>query len=463
MKKIVLIMILFGLTFSLTWAVPTIDGDLSDAEYTNIAVGNGLGDWGMNVDNIYYYPDATNSILYFGIEGNVATDCANGIGFWLGFNEYDSGLAAGDTLGGTSDGGHYMGNHSGHNQYKADFAVDYMFAMNTGSTSDNMYVDVVKFSSGTGNGQYIGNCGQIGTSTTGPSSDDVFTTNAVTFAFNNDNAANHGFEMSIPFSELGVTSAGLMKAFAFVVSNDAYFCQDCAPGTPPSGDPGFNADYNTLGGGPYSCDWKTLPVELSSFTASYVNEFVTINWQTASETDVNGFNIYRNTEDVFGEASKINIDLIDGHGTTTNMNDYWFTDATADPYYTTYYYWLEAVNLGGTSDVYGSIIYEPRDIDNNGELNIIQSHLSSSYPNPARIGSEIRFNFRVGGMESESRYVELNVYNVVGELVAEIVNGEKMVDDYTEIWKPNNLSNGVYFYQLKTDNYNEVKKMVLVK
>ncbi|MCD6101925.1 MAG: T9SS type A sorting domain-containing protein, partial [Candidatus Cloacimonetes bacterium] len=204
-------------------------------------------------------------------------------------------------------------------------------------------------------------------------------------------------------------------------------------------------------------------VELSSFTASYVNEFVTICWQTASETDVNGFNIYRNTEDVFGEADKINIDLIDGHGTTTNMNNYSFTDETADPYYTTYYYWLEVVNLGGTSDVYGSIIYEPGDIDNNGEINFVSTQFDNCYPNPATLGNTIHFGFRVGGIELTNRHVELKVYSVLGELVKEIVNEERLVDDYTEQWTPKNLPNGVYFYQLKTDNFNEVKKMVLVK
>jgi len=207
----------------------------------------------------------------------------------------------------------------------------------------------------------------------------------------------------------------------------------------------------------------TLPVELSSFNAIYntVSGFVSLCWATASETDVNGFNIYRNTEDSFVEADKINIDLIAGAGTTTETTEYSFKDETADPYYTTYYYWLQVINFGGTSDEFGPYNYIPIDVNQDGELGIVTSALSPCYPNPARIGNEIRFNFRVGGLEGTARNVELKVYNILGKLVAEVVNGERLVNDYTETWKPENLSNGVYFYQLKTDNYSEVKKMMI--
>ena len=207
----------------------------------------------------------------------------------------------------------------------------------------------------------------------------------------------------------------------------------------------------------------TLPVELSSFTAIYntVSGFVSLCWATASETDVNGFNIYRNTEDVFVEADKINVDLIAGSGTTTETTEYSFTDETADPYYTTYYYWLQVINFGGNNDKFGPYQYIPIDVNQDGELGIITSILSPCYPNPARLGSEIKFNFRVGGLEGTTRNVELKVYNILGKLVAEVVNGDRLVNNYTETWKPENLSNGVYFYQLKTDNYSEVKKMMI--
>jgi len=207
----------------------------------------------------------------------------------------------------------------------------------------------------------------------------------------------------------------------------------------------------------------TLPVELSSFTALFANEFVTIQWATASETDVHGFNIYRAREDNFEDADKVNMSLIPGHGTTTQPKDYSFTDETADAYFTTYYYWLEVVNYGGTTDIYGSIQYDPVDVDGDGQLNtIVRSMIDDVFPNPVQVGENITFNFMIGGLEGTMRPVSLNIYNIKGELVKEVINEEMMVDDdYTETWRVNDMANGVYFYQLKTENYQETKKLLI--
>ena len=207
---------------------------------------------------------------------------------------------------------------------------------------------------------------------------------------------------------------------------------------------------------------QTLPVELSSFTALFANEFVTIQWATASETDVIGFNIYRAREDNYEDADKVNMSLIPGHGTTTQPNEYSFTDVTADAYFTTYYYWLEAVNYGGTTDIYGSIQYDPVDIDGDGQLNtIFRSTLDNVFPNPVQVGENITFDFMIGGLEGTLRSVSLNIYNIKGELVQEVINEDMMVNDYTKTWRVNDIANGVYFYQLKTENYQETKKLLI--
>ncbi len=215
-------------------------------------------------------------------------------------------------------------------------------------------------------------------------------------------------------------------------------------------------------------DDGTLPVELSSFTAEYtINQagqgYVSVNWATASETDVIGFNIYRSLEDNLAEAEQVNFSLISGHGTTTQPNEYSFTDESADAIYTTYYYWLESVNYGGTTDIYGSIQYDPVDVDGDGLLNtVIHSFLNDVFPNPVQVGENITFKFMIGGLEGTMRSVSLNIYNIKGELVKEVINEDMMVDDdYTETWRVNDMANGVYFYQLKTENYQETKKLLI--
>ena len=205
----------------------------------------------------------------------------------------------------------------------------------------------------------------------------------------------------------------------------------------------------------------TLPVELSAFAAVYVNEFVTVSWQTATETDVIGYNIFRSEDDDFSTVQKVNTDIIPGHGTTTTPHTYEFTDLSADPYYTTYYYWLEVVNFGGTNNIYGAIEFTPVDVDQNGEMNIITSNLLPSFPNPVRVGESITFNFCLGGLEGTVRPVQLSIYNVLGQRIANVVNEDRVVNNYTAEWNTENVGRGIYFYQLKTEDYQETKRLMI--
>jgi len=58
------------------------------------------------------------------------------------------------------------------------------------------------------------------------------------------------------------------------------------------------------------------------------------------------------------------------------------------------------VNLGGTTDIYGSIQYDPVDVDGDGQLNtIVHSFLNDIYPNPVSLGQNVTFKFTIGGLE----------------------------------------------------------------
>jgi flagellar hook assembly protein FlgD len=65
-------------------------------------------------------------------------------------------------------------------------------------------------------------------------------------------------------------------------------------------------------------------------------------------------------------------------------------------------------------------------------------------------------------------HTTLKVYNVKGQLVRTLVDEEKLSGNYNIIWdgKDNSgkeVSSGIYFYQLKTKDYTDTKKMVLVR
>ncbi|MDD4668047.1 MAG: hypothetical protein PHR59_08730, partial [Candidatus Cloacimonetes bacterium] len=100
-------------------------------------------------------------------------------------------------------------------------------------------------------------------------------------------------------------------------------------------------------------DNQTLPVELSFFNAQmYQGNSIRLQWQTQSETNVSGFQIYRGTSDLFAEALLLDVFI---NATNTSQAQYYvFYDREL---YApgTYYYWLESVDFDGSSQLYGSI------------------------------------------------------------------------------------------------------------
>ncbi len=425
---------------------PVIDGNLSDPTYTEIAdkqnTNSGFGS-AIDVNRIVYYADNNSNTLYLGFEGRLNTGSNDGIGIWLGFDEL-SGLPAGTSLGG-SPGGHYMGGNGGSNpNFKADFDVDYMFAINPGSGSSSIFFDAVKLV-GTREAQYLGSTDQSGTAA-GNLNSGFFPANSIWFAFNNDGALNHGFELSIPFVDLGVTSMGNINAFAFVVSSSGFFSDVTVPGNVTGGNTGFDADFSTLAGGPYNSGSVPLPVELTSFTASVVGNTVTLNWSTASELNNKGFEIQRKA----GDGEWIAVGFKDGKGTSAHVNKYSYTDKLSDHSNYNISYRLKQIDFDGTSsfsNVVEVIISIP-----DGFV------LEQNYPNPFNPSTLVKFAF-----DKETK-AELKVYDILGNEVANLFNDITEAGKVYEInFNASALASGVYYYQLKGDNKTEIKKMMLLK
>ncbi|RLC50048.1 MAG: hypothetical protein DRI23_07900, partial [Candidatus Cloacimonadota bacterium] len=60
------------------------------------------------------------------------------------------------------------------------------------------------------------------------------------------------------------------------------------------------------------------------------------------------------------------------------------------------------------------------------------------------------------------------VYNLKGQKVKQIVTDHLSAGQYTAVWNgrdENNkpVSSGIYFYQMRTKDYNEMRKMLLLK
>jgi uncharacterized protein YlxW (UPF0749 family) len=83
--------------------------------------------------------------------------------------------------------------------------------------------------------------------------------------------------------------------------------------------------------------------------------------------------------------------------------------------------------------------------------------LDQNYPNPFNPSTTIKFSI------PENSTVELTVYNQLGEFIQTLVNEEKSAGNYEITFNAQNLSSGVYFYQIKANNFVSTKKLVLLK
>ncbi len=83
--------------------------------------------------------------------------------------------------------------------------------------------------------------------------------------------------------------------------------------------------------------------------------------------------------------------------------------------------------------------------------------LDQNYPNPFNPFTTIRYSI------PKSSLVSLKVYNILGNEVATLVNEEKPVGNYEAKFDASGLASGIYFYQLKADNFSDTKKLIFMK
>ncbi|MBK7499803.1 MAG: T9SS type A sorting domain-containing protein [Ignavibacteriales bacterium] len=83
--------------------------------------------------------------------------------------------------------------------------------------------------------------------------------------------------------------------------------------------------------------------------------------------------------------------------------------------------------------------------------------LEQNYPNPFNPTTKIRYSI------PEYSSVTLKVFNLLGEEIETLVNSEQSAGVYEATFDASNLSSGIYFYTLKTDNFSSSKKMILIK
>lgn len=190
-----------------------------------------------------------------------------------------------------------------------------------------------------------------------------------------------------------------------------------------------------------------VPVELTSFTANYVNNAVELTWITATEKNNYGFEVQKRYD---GQVHQT-IAFINGNGTTTNRITYNYTDT--DIKSDKIYYRLKQIDYNGDESYTNEVLV---DIQSPKDFVLYQN-----YPNPFNPATKISWQLPVGGVQT------LKLYDMLGNEVA------TLLDEYREAGKHElvfdassvnrSLTSGVYLLVLKTDLYQKQIKMVYMK
>jgi len=92
--------------------------------------------------------------------------------------------------------------------------------------------------------------------------------------------------------------------------------------------------------------------------------------------------------------------------------------------------------------------------------------LHQNYPNPFNPITTIKYEIPASLNPSKGgtfKNISLKVYDLLGNEVAVLVNQKQEPGIYEIIFNADNLSAGVYFYQLKADEFIKTKKLILLK
>ncbi len=91
------------------------------------------------------------------------------------------------------------------------------------------------------------------------------------------------------------------------------------------------------------------------------------------------------------------------------------------------------------------------------ETILYEYELSQNYPNPFNPNTTIKYTLKKSGI------VTVKVFDILGNEVALLVNEEKAKGEHSVTFDASSLASGIYFYAIRANDFNAVKKMILLK
>ena len=201
----------------------------------------------------------------------------------------------------------------------------------------------------------------------------------------------------------------------------------------------------------------SLPVELTSFTATLRGSKVILHWITESEIENLGFLLERRAESAEHGAWETVADYktngaLTGQGSVTHRTEYKYTD--------------EKVRVGQTySHLLVDVDYHGKETRHDPVSVTVRARgitMKSAYPNP--FNPMTKFMVIVG----DPQHLSINVYDITGRLVKTLTNEQVPAGEHIIAWDGTNNSNqtagsGIYFVRLIANGTTNIQKVVLTR
>ncbi len=101
--------------------------------------------------------------------------------------------------------------------------------------------------------------------------------------------------------------------------------------------------------------------------------------------------------------------------------------------------------------------YIPVSVEDKKDVRTASYNLAQNYPNPFNPSTVISYSIPRDG------FVKVKIFNVLGQEVKTLVNSNQKAGEYKVIFNADNMTSGIYLYQIQSGDYNFTKKMMLVK
>jgi hypothetical protein len=177
---------------------------------------------------------------------------------------------------------------------------------------------------------------------------------------------------------------------------------------------------------------------------------VTLNWVEPTTGPFDGFRVYREetllTPEFITDLTFTDTGLSAGFVIYLVMS--YYIETESDPV-------VQHIIVDPTSDLDESLVYK-------------STSLLGNYPNPFNPTTSIQFTIGETTLQSDGALVQIDIYNIRGQLVRSLVNRNFESGTHSVIWNGLDddglpVGSGVYLYQLRTDDYVLTRKMIMMK